>query len=59
MVSANVDHVKPERVVQNTLLDLYFSKVLFGPGSEREAEFRVITTQSPVQHESFSNSTPK
>lgn len=31
MVSADVDHVKPERVVQNTLPDLYFSKVLFGP----------------------------
>ena len=27
-------------------------------GSDREAEFRVVTTQSPVQHGSFSNSTP-
>ena len=35
----------------------YFAGLLqFGRGSEREAEFQVVTTQSAVQHESFNNS---
>ena len=51
MVCGRVSHIKPDRVVQNALQEFYNSGALRGRG-----EFQVVTTQSPVQHESFSNS---